>query len=214
MSGNPHLAVPPSHHGAALGEAGVVVYAVHGRGQSAEYMRDVARRVDLDGAAWVLPQAAEHTWYPGGFMLAPERNRPRLDQALEAVGTHLAELSAAPAPVAVFGFSQGACLLAEYLLTRRPGLAGAVLHTGGYMGPQEREWAGGGAGLAGMPVLMATAERDEWVPLHRVHATAAALSGLGARVTCDIYDDTEHRVNDDAVDRIRAFLRRLARPPR
>ncbi|KIH99528.1 hypothetical protein LP52_06460 [Streptomonospora alba] len=214
MSDNPHLAVPRSHHGAPVDEAGVIVYAAHGRGQSAEYMRDLARRVGLDGAAWVLPNAADHTWYPGGFMQPARENEPRLGQALETVEAHTAELSAAQAPLVALGFSQGACLLAEYLLTRRPALAGAILHTGGYTGPHEREWDGGGAGLVGLPVLMASAEKDPWVPLHRVHATASGLSRLGAHVACDVYDDTEHRVNDDAVDRIRTFLRRIARPPR
>jgi phospholipase/carboxylesterase len=205
---NPHLATPVSHHGVAVEDAAIVVLAVHGRGQSAQYMAALAERVGLDGVAWVLPNASDNTWYPEGFLRPHEENQPRLGQALEAVGSHFGELSGGPTPVVLFGFSQGACLLSEYLLTEQPRCAGAILHTGGYLGPDEREWPDRGGVLADLPVLMATAEKDEWVPLHRVEATARAFAMLGARVECDIYDDTEHHVNDNAVTRIRKFLRR------
>jgi predicted esterase len=208
---NPHLATSISQHGVAVEDAAVVVLAVHGRGQSARYMTAIAERVGLDGVAWVLPNAADNTWYPEGFLRPHEDNQPRLGQALEAVRTHSAKLSEGTAPVVLFGFSQGACLLSEFLLTEQPYCGGAILHTGGYLGPDEREWPDRTGALTDLPVLMATAEKDEWVPLARVEATARSLSMLGARVECDIYDDTEHHVNGNAITRIRKFLRRRVR---
>jgi phospholipase/carboxylesterase len=156
----------------------------------------------------VLPNAAGNSWYPKGFRFPVEENQPWLDYALDAVATHLLELSVTcRAPIVLFGFSQGACLVAEYLLREQPGCAGAILHTGGYVGPDEHDWADKDGRLNGLPVLMATAEKDEWIPMHRFEATARALARLGARVECDIYEDIEHHVNDSAVGRIREFLR-------
>ncbi|WP_122261242.1 alpha/beta hydrolase [Ornithinimicrobium cerasi] len=209
---NPHLTPAPVTLGPPAPQAGVVVYAVHGRGQSVSFMEDLAQRVALPDVAWVLPAAAGGTWYPEPFLRPMSQNEPRLGQAREAVRQHLAQVreGAGVVPVVVLGFSQGACLLAEHLLDEQPPVAGAVLHTGGYLGPDEHAWPDREGVLRDVPVLMSTAQADAWVPMHRVEATARALAGLGARVTLDVYDDEEHHVNDNAVERIRGFLRRLS----
>lgn len=209
---NPHLSVAPVALGPPAPQAHAVVYAVHGRGQSPAFMAELADRVALPDVRWVLPAAADGTWYPQPFLRPREENQPRLDQARAAVRGHLSRLreEVGDRPLVVLGFSQGACLLAEHLLDEQPALAGAVLHTGGYPGPDERAWAERTGALRGLPVLMATAQTDAWVPLRRVEATARALSDLGARVALDVYDDEEHHVNDNAVERVRTFLRRIA----
>jgi phospholipase/carboxylesterase len=206
---NPHLATPPVHYGAPQTQADVVVYAVHGRGQSPTFMESLAQHVDLDGACWIMPSAHENSWYPEGFLQPMETNQPRLDQALDAVSQHLASLRAdigPRTPLVLLGFSQGACLLSEYILREQPNCAGAVLHTGGYIGPEEHGWSKRGDGLSGLPILMGTAVEDAWVPLHRVEATARALSELGARIELNEYDDPEHHINDDSMVRLRKFL--------
>ncbi|WP_188189671.1 alpha/beta hydrolase [Nonomuraea sp. SYSU D8015] len=90
--------------------------------------------------------------------------------------THLADLGRmgwAPRDVVLFGFSQGACLLAEYLLREQPSCAGVFLHTGGYLGPEPRPWAAvPGGGLPGTEAVLLCAEEDEFVPLARVEKTA------------------------------------------
>lgn len=215
MNPNPHLDQELVHRGSPLDRAGLAVYAVHGRGQSPGYMAEVADRVGLDDVAWVLPAARDHSWYPQGFLAPTEENQPHLAHALEAVRTHTRSLlSEDGPPVVVLGFSQGACLLSEWLLRDRPRLAGAVLHTGGYLGPGERNWsATPGRGLSDLVVEMFTAQEDAWVPLHRVEATSAALRTLGATVELTVYDDPDHHLNDDSVRMIRRYLRhRLASP--
>ncbi|MCJ8504031.1 phospholipase [Kocuria flava] len=214
MHPNPHLDLELTHHGAHPDEADLVVYAAHGRGQTPDYMARVADRIGLDGVAWVLPAAHDSTWYPQGFLAPEADNQPRLDQALEAVDTHLRELLApGRPPVVALGFSQGACLLAEHLLRARPRLAGAVLHTGGYVGPAEKDWtAVPGRRLSDLVVEMFTAQEDDWVPLHRVEATGAALRALGATVELTVYDDPEHHLNDDSVHMIRRYLRHRLAP--
>lgn len=199
----------PRTHGAAEADAAVIVYGVHGRGQSPDFIRDLAERVGgLDRFRWVMPAAPGNSWYPQGFLAPAEENEPHLGQALRTVDGQLGELTGGNVPVVALGFSQGACLLAEHLLTRRPAVAGVVLHTGGYLGPDRRDFAPEPR-FEATPAEVLTAREDEWVPLHRAEETAQALRGLGANVTVTVYDDPEHHINDESVARIRALLERV-----
>lgn len=211
---NPHLTHEPVQHGTPPESAALVVYAVHGRGQSPAFMAELADRIDLPGVAWILPQAHDFSWYPQSFLVPLAENQPDVDHALEAVRTHVrALLDVDGPPVVVLGFSQGACLLSEWLLRDQPRLAGAVLHTGGYLGPHERTWdSAAERGLAGQVVEMFTAQEDAWVPLHRVEATSTAFRTLGATVELTVYDDPDHHLNDDSVRMIRRYLRHRTAP--
>lgn len=209
------MATPqPDVYGASATDAALVVYGVHGRGQSPEFIRELADRVgDLDRIRWVIPAAPDNTWYPNGFLAGPAENQPALDSSLQTVGEQLADvLEATDRPVVALGFSQGACLLAEHLLTKRPQVAGIVLHTGGYLGPEPRSFAAQPQ-FPGTPTAVLTAEEDEWVPLYRTRETVEALTSAGAAVTLTVYDDPEHHINDDAVDRIRELLTTLSPVP-
>jgi phospholipase/carboxylesterase len=211
MLANLHLVQEPVRCGARPEDATLAVYAVHGRGQSPEFMEGLAGRIALPGIAYLMPEASGNTWYPGGFLQPIEDNQPHLGHALETVAAQLAALDGQGIPperTVLLGFSQGACLLSEFLLRRRDRYAAAVLHTGGYLGPQERAWPEDGA-FDGMPVLLAAAAEDAWVPMHRIEATAAALAKAGAAVELTSYDDTEHHINEDSVARIRRLLRSL-----
>nr|WP_255546428.1 MULTISPECIES: PE-PPE domain-containing protein [unclassified Nesterenkonia] len=163
-----------------------------------------------------MPAAADHSWYPGKFMEQLEANQPQLDQALGVIQDQLSQLlqarDAGGAPVVVFGFSQGACLLAEHLLVSQPGVDGALLHTGGYLGPRPRSFAPApDPGLSGLAVELFCADEDPWVPLHRVKDTAAAFEGLAGVTTLSVYRDEEHHITEDAAARIREYLTRRAR---
>lgn len=212
MLSNPHLAQEPTRHGAPPDAGGLTVYAVHGRGQSPTFMAELADRIGLPNIAYLLPAAHDSSWYPAGFMEPFDQNQPNLDHALEAVGHHLERLASqglAKEKIVLLGFSQGACLLSEFLLRNQHRYAAAVLHTGGYLGPVEHGWPENG-GLDGVPVLMAASAKDTWVPLPRIQATTRALAEAGAAVELHTYDDTEHHINDDSVSRIRKLLASLS----
>jgi len=211
-----HAQHDPVHHGATQAEARLVVYGVHGRTQSPADLIQLADRLGLEGIRWQLPEAAGNSWYPGKFMEPQSWNQPQLDQALgvleEQLGTLIRERDEGGAPVVVLGFSQGACLLAEYLLTRQPAVDGAVLHTGGYLGPGPRSFEPGAPGaLSQLAVELFCADEDPWVPLHRAKETAAAFESLAAATTMTVYRDEEHHITEHAVDRIRDYLSRSAR---
>lgn len=208
-----HSGILPVRYGSVDGEAQLAVYGVHGRTQSPEFLVELAGRIGLDGILWTLPAAAGNSWYPGKFMEPHCANQPHLADALQTVETQLGSLLQARdeggPPVVVFGFSQGACLLAEYLLRNEPRVDGAVLHTGGYLGPGRFSDARGGGGLSQVSVELFCADQDPWVPLHRAKETAEEFEQIAASTTLTVYRDSEHHINNDAVRRIRTYLRRL-----
>ncbi|MBE1515078.1 alpha/beta hydrolase [Nesterenkonia halotolerans] len=209
-----HDQLDPVHHGADLEDARLVVYGVHGRTQSPAAWIELAARLEMEGICWFLPEAAENSWYPGRFMEPLESNQPQLGQALDVLEGQLSALlerrDAGGAPVVVLGFSQGACLLAEYLLTRQPAVDGAVLHTGGYLGPRPRDFTKvPSARMSSISVELFCADEDPWVPLHRAKETATAFESLVASTTLSVYRDSEHHISDDAARRLADYLRRF-----
>lgn len=209
-----HDQLDPVHHGADLEDARLVVYGVHGRTQSPAAWIELAARLEMEDICWFLPEAAENSWYPGRFMEPLESNQPQLGQALDVLEGQLSALlerrDAGGAPVVVLGFSQGACLLAEYLLTLQPAVDGAVLHTGGYLGPRPRDFTKvPSARMSSISVELFCADEDPWVPLHRAKETATAFESLVASTTLSVYRDSEHHISDDAARRLADYLRRF-----
>lgn len=204
--GNPHLDQPPVTAGAPLAGAGAAALVVHGRGQTPDYMKAVLDRVARPELAYLLPAAAGNTWYPQGFLAPVEDNQPRLDQALEAVGVllgHIADAGVPPERTFLVGFSQGACLLSEFLVRTPRRYGGAAILTGGFIGPGSRSASGS---FARMPVFLGSSRYDEWVPPARAEETAQLLRAMDADVTFRLYDDREHLVNDDEIVQVRRLL--------
>lgn len=216
MPDNPHLVLPVRRCGAEEADASLVVLALHGRDQDPAFMQEVAERVDLPELAWRLPAADARSWYPLSFLAPVADNEPRLSSALAAVAHQRADLAAAgvgPDRLVLLGFSQGAVVLAEHLVRTAAPCAGAVLLTGGYVGPPGTARTASGD-LRSTPVLLGSAEADALVPIARVRESAALLQALGAQVELEVYDDLEHLVSDTAVASTRRVLRRvLSRTP-
>lgn len=213
MPDNLHLLAPVTRYGADEADARLVVLALHGRDQDPAFMQGVAERVDLPLLAWRLPAADDRSWYPLSFLAAVAGNEPRLSYALEAVAHQRSDLAAAGVGaerLVLLGFSQGAVVLAEHLVRTADPCAGAVLLTGGHVGPPGTVRTASGD-LRSMPVLLGSAEADALVPIARVQETAALLEVLGARVELEVYDDLEHLVSDVAVASTRRVLRQLLR---
>lgn len=211
MSGtaaNPHLQTATQTWGASLNDARLVVLAVHGRGQTPEYIHTITDRLGLGDLAVVAPTADGESWYPNPFMQPLESNQPRLGQALEAVDEAIAGLVRAGIPfdrIVLLGFSQGACLLSHYALTHPRRYGALVLFTGGYIGPADTD-PGFAGDFAGMPTVLRSASGDSWVPPERVVETAAELRRLGAEVDAAIEEGSEHVVTDESIAVARNLL--------
>lgn len=198
---NPHLEQRVEHFGATLDEATSVAIVVHGRDQNPEWMHEhLVGRLDASGVAFVAPEAAGNSWYPGGFMEDFDANEPFLTWALERIDQLVTQVEAAGfsrAQMFLLGFSQGACVLAEYVARHPARYAGLAVLTGGVIGPPGTTWEGGS--LEGTPVVLATSDVDDWVPLSRTEESRDVFVARGARVTMHVYEGMDHIINDDEI---------------
>jgi phospholipase/carboxylesterase len=204
VTSNPHLTTETLTAGNP--NAAIAAVLLHGRDQDAEWMLDVARRIDLDDAvSYVLPRAADRSWYPGRFYDPMEDNERCLGWSLEAIEAAVAATARPLTRVALVGFSQGACILAEHLARRPEPYGAAAILTGALFGTPDLERVPVGS-LDGLPMFFGIAEKDDWIPIEAVRDTVAAFQRAGARCELRVYDDEEHGVNDDEVAAVRGLL--------
>lgn len=188
-----------------LGAADPAVTCVllHGRGQNPGDMQDmIIRHLDVTALRFVLPKSAGPGWY------AARAVDPLTDQTRGELALALAQLGAIMAaqsgPVLLAGFSQGACLAAEYLLSGAALPAAACLFTGCRVGlpgdglPQ--------APLSGLPVYLSGGDADPWIPRDAFHRAHADLTGAGARARTDLFPGRSHSVSDPELTMLQAML--------
>ncbi len=197
--------------GAPLASARAAAILLHGRGGSAEDIASLATVLAADGLAFLIPEAAGHTWYPQRFLAPLAANEPWLSSALGVVAALVGQATAAGLPlsrIAIGGFSQGACLALE-AVARTPARYGAVLaFSGGLIGPPEspRPPAPAGATLGGAPVFIGCGDQDAHIPVASVEASADLLRRLGAAVDVRIYPGMGHTISQDEIGAARALL--------
>jgi phospholipase/carboxylesterase len=195
--------------GTPLESASVAVVVMHGRDQDPRWMQEhLVDELDLPRAAFIFPEAGANTWYPGRFFDREEENEPWVRNALDCCTRAVAVAEEAGIPVeriALAGFSQGACLVAELLAREPRHYAAAAILTGGLFGTEEEVHVPRGS-LDGLPMLITGHLDDDWVPVPRVERTAELFREAHARVELAIHDDPEHQINDDEVAAVRRLL--------
>jgi predicted esterase len=208
-----------AHAGIDVREAERAMIFVHGRGATPESILALADELPGDlGFACVAPGASEssahpRSWYPNSFLAPIETNEPGLSAGLakiEETVVELGERSIAPENIVLLGFSQGACLTAEFAARRARRWGGVVVLTGGLVGDGDapRDYAGA---FHGTPIFLGCSDRDPHVPVWRVDETEEVLRRMGARVEKRIYPGLPHTVIRDELDWVESTMRRLAR---
>lgn len=190
-----------AHAGAPLAKARGAMILLHGRGATAEGILDLADFIPHPGLAYLAPQAADYAWYPYSFLEPLSRNEPYLSSALATVERLVAEIEAAGIPAArivLAGFSQGACLAAEYAARHAQRFGGLLIFSGGLIGPDgtPRDYPGS---LDGTPALLGCSDADPYIPVGRVRQTATLFERMGAAVDLRIYPRMGHTINDDEI---------------
>jgi predicted esterase len=191
-----------------LADAEIAVVLVHGRGARAEEMLAFAQAFPADGASLLAPQAVGSQWYPHSFLVPLEDNEPWLSSALNLLGRVLESVERdgpGRARTVLVGFSQGACLMLEFV-ARQPARYGGVAGlSGGLIGPPgtPRNYEGS---LEQTPVFLGCSDVDPHIPAGRVEETASVLGAMGAEVTTRIYAGMGHTVNDDEVTEVRRLV--------
>jgi predicted esterase len=82
---------------------------------------------------------------------------------------------------------------------------GAIVLSGGLIGPPGTKWNGGGS-FDSTPVFLGCSDVDAHIPKARVDESAAVFARMGALVTKRIYPGMGHTVNDDEIVRARAVM--------
>lgn len=186
--------------GKPLEEAGKVMIMVHGRGSSARDILSLSQYIDTDDFAFVAPEATGNTWYPYSFLRPTDENEPYLSSALAVLSGLRARLQSDhnvnPSQLYWLGFSQGACLLSEYVAQNAMRYGGVFALSGGLIGPDgtDRDYAGD---FDGTPVFLGCSDRDSHVPKERVLETERVLSSMNAAVTTRLYPNFPHTINED-----------------
>jgi predicted esterase len=209
---DPHAGEPLRTAGAPLETARAAVVAVHGRGASAESILTLAPALQVEGVAYVAPQAAGGAWYPYGFMSPMPLNEPGITSGMAAITRAIGRVAAAGIPAertVLLGFSQGACLASEYVARHARRWGGLAGLSGGLIGPDgtPRDYAGA---LDGTPVFLGCSDVDPHIPAERVRETAEVLARLGGAVDARLYPGMGHIVNEDELGAVRGILRALA----
>ena len=194
--------------GPDLGEAAAVAILAHGRGGSPFDMRELAVALANPAIRFIMPAAPGGAWYPERFIAPIASNEPALSRSLAGFNAIVEALLAAGVPagdIIVGGFSQGACLMAEFVV-RHPRRYGAVLIlTGGLIGPPGTRWPAQPA-LQGVPVYLTGSKTDAWVPAARVAETERVFSASGADVRFRMFDERAHAVGAEEIATAGALL--------
>ena len=197
----PHARQPVVEAGVPLGQAPAVVIMVHGRNAEPASILDLVPRLARPNLTYLAPAAANRTWYPHSFMAEIASNEPGLSSGLDVLEALVARTEAAGVPrsrIVLLGFSQGACLTAEFAVRHASRFGGVVVFSGGVIGPPGTRWDDADR-FDGTPVFLGCSNRDSHVPEPRVTASAELFTRMGADVTKRIYPGMGHLVNDDEI---------------
>ena len=201
--------------GAPLGTGRAVAIMVHGRNARPE---DILTLVPaLEGGAressvtYLAPAAANRTWYPFSFLTEIAKNEPYLSSALSTLDSLVRDVVArgiGRERIVLLGFSQGACLAAEFAVRHAGRYGGVVAFSGGVIGPPGTQWDLPGS-FEGTPVFLGCSDTDAHVPVTRVQETAEVFARMGADVVTRLYPGMGHVVNDDEISEARRILDRI-----
>jgi predicted esterase len=184
---------------------------VHGRGAGPRNILDLVPEIDRPGFAYLAPSAANNTWYPYSFMEETARNEPGLTSALTVLDRLVASVVSRGLPserIMLLGFSQGACLSAEYAARHARRYGGVIVFSGGLIGPPGTVWNYDGT-FGGTPVFLGCGDVDPHIPEARVDESAAVFTRMGAEVTERLYPGMGHLVNAEEIAFTRSVMDRV-----
>ena len=164
--------------------------------------------------ALIAPQAYESSWCPGSFA-APisENDKKGHFTSTLAVINECISFASRHVPtnrIILFGFSQGACVALTYCaMPKSPSLGGVIGLSGGLFGTDDDAESTEMYPLLhirGTDIILGCAEEDSHVPRSRVEASAQRFRNSGARVTCDIFPGSEHKIFESSKAKVRSFF--------
>ncbi|MEJ2206455.1 MAG: dienelactone hydrolase family protein [Gemmatimonadota bacterium] len=204
----PHADQPVATAGRPLGEGTAVLILVHGRGAGPGNILELADALPHPEFTYLAPAAAGNTWYPNSFMADIPSNEPGISSGLAVIDGLVGRAMDGGVPkerIVLAGFSQGACLMAEYAVRHARRYGGILAFSGGLIGPPGTAWSYEGD-FAGTPAFFGCSDVDAHVPRTRVDESAEVLEAMGAEVEKRIYPGMGHLINDDEIAFARTVL--------
>lgn len=201
--------------GTELTEVSTVVILLHGRRQSPNEIYKLGQRINHENITYIIPKAPEKTWYPRGFMRNIEDNQPQLDTALVNLDCLISTLLLSGVnlkKIWLMGFSQGACIVSQYMYDYQRKVAGCFIYTGGLFGDHIEQSARIGNSLSNVQMYLSGSHTDTWVPATRIYESAEIFRSLGAQVEVNIFSDREHIVSELEILVARKWLMKLNKP--
>lgn len=194
-------------NGADPDQAKYWVLLLHGRGAGADDILGLSMEFEPHpDVCWLAPEANGLEWYPGKIGHPRRSNEPFLTVSLESLRGLIEKFPSER--LIIGGFSQGACLVSEFLTREPKRYGGAWIFSGGFLGvPEDKPELGGD--LAGTPVVISGSEHDPHIPLARMKETEAAVGSLGAEVSSLFYPGSTHTVTSGEVELAKANLATL-----
>lgn len=205
----PHFGNTVTYAGAPLGTAKTAMILVHGRNAAPANILDLFRRLDRPDVAAIAPAARGGAWYPLSFLSPREQNEPGISSALfviESLVTMLLARGFDSRDIVLLGFSQGACLIAEFAFRHPRDYGGVLVLSGGLIGPPGTTWNATPGSFGGTPIFLGCSDVDAHIPKDRVFETESVFTTMGAVVTRRLYAGMGHLVNDDEVAFVRDVL--------
>lgn len=194
--------------GMPLGQAEKVLIMLHGRESTAEDILSLAQYLTVKDFTLLAPQAANHTWYPFSFLAPVKQNEPWLSSALKLLESIVGDVTAkgiGTDHIYFLGFSQGACLMIEFLARHAAAYGGVAVLTGGLIGDKINA-DNYTADFKGTPIFMGSGDPDPHVPIERFYATGNILKSMHAAVTEKVYVNLGHTINQDELDNVNRLI--------
>ena len=203
-----HQGLPVLAYGDKSELARALVILLHGRGATAESMLPIAELLYTEKTRFIIPHAALNRWYPQTAFGPLEANEPDLSSALATIDdlvTGAVEEGFSHQQIFLGGFSQGACLAAEYVARHARRYAGLFVLSGALIGPPglPRNYPGS---LDDMPVFIGGSDVDPWVAFDFIKDTAGVFKRMGANVDFRTYPGMDHTVNQDEINAVRNMI--------
>ncbi len=194
-----HLEQKTLRGGNPLEESKYAIILVHGRGAQAASMFSLAEALELHKFHWIAPQADQNTWYPYSFLAPIGQNEPGITNGIKILYQIVNDLALPNEQIFFTGFSQGACLVSEFLARHPAAYGGAFIFSGGVIGPEDtsREYVGS---FSQMPVFIGCSDKDAHVPKWRVEETAEIFEQMKAKVHLTLYPGMPHTIIQDEID--------------
>ncbi|SFH04041.1 phospholipase/carboxylesterase [Halopelagius inordinatus] len=210
--GGPHDGQPIEMAGAPRAAATTAVVMLPGRGDSPRHFLRLTEEFHRRGAMYLAPEPSGKAWYPGPMEEAPETKEPWLSSAFRLVARAVetaGEAGVPPERTVLVGFSQGACVAAEFAAARPRRYGGVAVLAGGLFGPNPADRAVSGS-LDGTPVYLGCGDEDPHVASERVRASAAVVRRLDADVTVETYEGLGHALGDGEMAAVRRLVGAVA----